>query len=266
MIFFLFKDATDIEHEETETQDHEHTDIELTENSMGQTESQSSTSESTLNDDPLKAPADVVMSSNKKRKIEKKSNTEKRMDEAYNILKVMSKKPDQDECSLYTELLCRKLRTLNENTREIAMHKIDNIMYCLKQQQSRPPVVPSQSSLAHGGNFQYEMSSEVHHHHDSHSHLQSIPEFERSSHSSQPSPKFSPSPHSHSLSSPTHSPSPYSYSHSPSPYSYSQSSSSLIHNFPQSQLYSQPSPHSQPSLEDTLQENQNNETIIYHFK
>jgi len=43
---------------------------------MGQTESQSLISESTLNDDPLKAPADAVMSSNKKRKIEMKSNTE----------------------------------------------------------------------------------------------------------------------------------------------------------------------------------------------
>jgi len=58
--------------------------------------------------DPFKIPADAGMSSNKKRKVEKKSNTEKRMDETYHILKIMSEKPD--ECSLYTELLCKKLR------------------------------------------------------------------------------------------------------------------------------------------------------------
>lgn len=134
-IIFLFKIAADIEDDETETQDHEFTGVQMTENNIDLIESQSLTSESTSSSDPFKIPADAGMSSNKKRKIEKKSNTEERMDEAYNILKIMSKKPDSDECSLYTELLCKKLRALNENIREIAMYEINNnIMYRLKQQ------------------------------------------------------------------------------------------------------------------------------------
>lgn len=89
------------------------------------------------------------MSSNKRRKVEKKSTTEKRMNEAYHILKVMSEKPDEDECSLYTELLCKKLRALNDNTREFAMYEINNLMYRLKQQQNKPSCsVASESNLA----------------------------------------------------------------------------------------------------------------------
>lgn len=126
----LFKIAADIEDDETETQDHEFTGVKMTENNIDLTESQSLTSESTSSLDPFKIPADAGMNSNKKRKVEKKSNTEKHMDEAYHILKIMSEKSDSDECFLYTELLCKKLRVLNENTREIAMYEIDNIMYC----------------------------------------------------------------------------------------------------------------------------------------
>lgn len=167
----LFKIAADIEDDETETQDHKFTGVKMTENNIDLTESQSLTSESTSSLDSFKIPADAGMSSNKKRKVEKKSNTEKRMNEAYHILKIMSEKPDSDECSLYTELLCKKLRALNENTREIAMYEIDNIMYRLKQQQNRPP---SQSSLAHIENFQYAIPQEVHHHNPPylHSHTQ----------------------------------------------------------------------------------------------
>jgi len=117
-------------------QDHEFTYVELAENSMDLTESQSVTSESTSNVDPFKTLTDEGMSSNKQRRVEKKNNAERRMDEAYHILKIMSEKPDQDECSLYAELLCRKLRALNENIRDIAMYEIDSIMYRLKQQQN----------------------------------------------------------------------------------------------------------------------------------
>lgn len=55
------------------------------------------------------------------------------MDEAYNYFKQMNRKPEQDECSLYTELLCKKLRGLQEKTREIAMLEIDKLIFHLKQ-------------------------------------------------------------------------------------------------------------------------------------
>lgn len=42
---------------------------------------------------------------------------------------------NQDECALYTQLLCKKLQTLKESTREIAMLEIDRYIYNLKQQE-----------------------------------------------------------------------------------------------------------------------------------
>ncbi|XP_045455174.1 uncharacterized protein LOC123664680 [Melitaea cinxia] len=42
---------------------------------------------------------------------------------------------NQDECALYTQLLCKKLQTLKETTREIAMLEIDRYIYNLKQQE-----------------------------------------------------------------------------------------------------------------------------------
>lgn len=57
---------------------------------------------------------------------------ENRMEDAYNILKQVSVEPSRDECSLYIELLEKKLRSLDESTREIAMLDIDNYLYRLK--------------------------------------------------------------------------------------------------------------------------------------
>lgn len=47
-------------------------------------------------------------------------------------------KRERDDCDLYTELLCKKLRRLTENVREQAMHDIDNYLFQLKQQQTLP--------------------------------------------------------------------------------------------------------------------------------
>lgn len=66
----------------------------------------------------------------------KSSEIESRMDEAYNILKKASMEPSRDKCSLYSELLEQKLRDFDDNTREIAMHEIDNYLFHLKRNRS----------------------------------------------------------------------------------------------------------------------------------
>lgn len=71
---------------------------------------------------------------------------ENRMDEAYKFFKQISETPDKDECSLYTDLLCAKLRKFDENKREIAMREIDNVMYRLKHLENQivqTPLPPS---------------------------------------------------------------------------------------------------------------------------
>lgn len=54
------------------------------------------------------------------------------MEDAFNILKKVSAEPSRDECSLYAELLAKKLRDFDENTRELVMLEIDNYLYRLK--------------------------------------------------------------------------------------------------------------------------------------
>lgn len=39
---------------------------------------------------------------------------------------------NKDECSLYTDLLCNKLRSLDENTREMVIAEIDSIFHRIK--------------------------------------------------------------------------------------------------------------------------------------
>lgn len=79
-----------------------------------------------------KTPTSI--SAPKKRKLE--DIAEKRIDEAYSILKdLTAKPPEKEECAMFCDLLCFKLKALHENNREAAMHEIDNIMYRIKQQQ-----------------------------------------------------------------------------------------------------------------------------------
>lgn len=59
---------------------------------------------------------------------------EKRLDEAYDYLKKASKKPNRDKCSLYGELLGKKLDELDDHTQDYAMLEIDKFLYGLKQQ------------------------------------------------------------------------------------------------------------------------------------
>lgn len=77
----------------------------------------------------------ISLGKRKKRKLQMMTNIENRMVEAYKVLKTFSKTETTvpDECSLYAELLAKKLRALDENTREIAMLQIDHLIYRLKQ-------------------------------------------------------------------------------------------------------------------------------------
>lgn len=60
----------------------------------------------------------------------KMDNIEEKMNEYFQQL---TQKPKQDEYSLYTQLLCKKLQGMQEKTREIAMLEIDKLVFRLKQ-------------------------------------------------------------------------------------------------------------------------------------
>lgn len=68
----------------------------------------------------------------KKTKSDEKNIIENSFIQAYKFFKQMTETPAKDECSLYTDLLCSKLRTFDEKKREIAMIEIDNVMFRLK--------------------------------------------------------------------------------------------------------------------------------------
>lgn len=72
----------------------------------------------------------------------KLSDTESRLDEAYNIIKRVLVDPSRDICLLYSELLAQKLRNFDDNTREIAMNEIDNYLFNLKHNRSQINYLP----------------------------------------------------------------------------------------------------------------------------
>jgi len=47
-----------------------------------------------------------------------------------------------DVCSLYAELLAKKLRNFDDKTREIAMHEIDNYLFNLKYNRAQHNYLP----------------------------------------------------------------------------------------------------------------------------
>lgn len=55
------------------------------------------------------------------------------MDNACKIMKGLTEKPLKDDCSVYADLLARKLRKFDEQTREILMHEIDNLIFRTKR-------------------------------------------------------------------------------------------------------------------------------------
>lgn len=68
----------------------------------------------------------------KKRKTEKIKELESRLNEAYDQLKNAPEKPKRDKCSLYCELLEKKLGEFDEQLQEYAMHEIDKFVFGLK--------------------------------------------------------------------------------------------------------------------------------------
>lgn len=100
-------------------------------------------------DNTFKALADG--GTTRKRKGLKMETIHSRMEEAYRILKNVSEKPDKDECSLYAELLAKKLRALDENTREIVMHEINNLMFHAKMRKRNPQSLQAPFSGHPGG-------------------------------------------------------------------------------------------------------------------
>lgn len=67
----------------------------------------------------------------KKSKTIEVAQVQKRMDDAYGFLKQVANKPKstKDESELFCDLLCVKLRALDEDTRANAMHEINNLMF-----------------------------------------------------------------------------------------------------------------------------------------
>jgi hypothetical protein len=55
-------------------------------------------------------------------------------EEAFHILRKMCERPAKDECSLYAELLAKRLRAIDDNKREIVMHEISDLMFRAKMQ------------------------------------------------------------------------------------------------------------------------------------
>lgn len=75
----------------------------------------------------------------KKKKNSQDEKLRQRMDEAFSILKTSAQKEDniKDDCDIYGELLATKLRKMDERTRDIAMNRIDNMIFEIKM---NPPL------------------------------------------------------------------------------------------------------------------------------
>ncbi|RXG72515.1 hypothetical protein Avbf_01446 [Armadillidium vulgare] len=61
------------------------------------------------------------------------SKIQMRIDEAYSLLRpLVHSKNKRDDCEVYGELVAMKLRKLDDTTRDIAMNKIDNLLFEMK--------------------------------------------------------------------------------------------------------------------------------------
>jgi hypothetical protein len=136
-------------------------------------------------DNTFKALAD--RGTTRKRRVMKMETIHSRMEEAYRILKNVSEKPDKDECSLYAELLAKKLRALDENMREIVMHEINNLMFHAKMRKQNSQSLQTALSSHPGGLSSTAPSVETYN-----NRLFSFPQHH--SHISMPTPSSQPSP------------------------------------------------------------------------
>ncbi|XP_072399248.1 uncharacterized protein [Diabrotica undecimpunctata] len=73
----------------------------------------------------------------KKMKIPEENDLENKMDETFAIIQSYAEKKgtQKDYCDKYGEIVAERLRQLNERTRDIAINKIDNLLFELKMNQ-----------------------------------------------------------------------------------------------------------------------------------
>lgn len=118
----LFQDTVD---PDVELNEEEVVIREGNEDNVVDRENESSTNTDTVNPVIFKKPTNA---SNKK-EVNRKRKIEHQMEQAYDVLKKISTEPEpvEDECTLYTKLLCAKLKSMDVLTRDIAMHEIDNV-------------------------------------------------------------------------------------------------------------------------------------------
>ncbi|CAI6343422.1 unnamed protein product [Macrosiphum euphorbiae] len=120
----------------------------------------------------FKSPSPSSSKLIKKRKSNDKVEViENKMDEAFTILKQITQTPAKNKCTLFTDLLCAKLESLNEYKQDIAMMEIDNLMFRLKHSdnqmvQPQPPYhqfpstnIPIYSQQLHHDNYSTASSS-----------------------------------------------------------------------------------------------------------
>lgn len=134
--------------------------------------------DTTETDDPqtwdfnFKSPSPSSSKISKKRKSNDKVEViENKMDEAFTILKQITQTPAKNKCTLFTDLLCAKLESLNEFKQDIAMMEIDNLMFRLKHSdnqmvQPQSPYyqfpttnIPTYSQQLHNDNYSTASSS-----------------------------------------------------------------------------------------------------------
>lgn len=74
----------------------------------------------------------------KKKKTDQDETLRQKVNAAFSILKTSTQKEyrKRDDCDIYGELLAEKLRKMDERTRDIAMNRIDNMLFEMKINQA----------------------------------------------------------------------------------------------------------------------------------
>ncbi len=71
----------------------------------------------------------------KKQKLEESDELESKVNDTYSILQSTVQTPvpkEKDICDIYGELIAAKLKAMDENSREICMNRIDNLLFKMK--------------------------------------------------------------------------------------------------------------------------------------
>lgn len=70
----------------------------------------------------------------KKKKVPEEAELKRKIDEAFTIMQsnVQTNAKEKDFCDKYGELLAERLRQFDERTRDIAINRIDNLLFQMK--------------------------------------------------------------------------------------------------------------------------------------